>query len=253
MLKAVLFDLSGVLYQDQQLLHGAVEALQTLRRQPLALRFVTNTSRQTSEQLLQRLNGMGLEVRREELFTAAGAVLAYLQRHGYTAYPLVHPNLDEEFAPYTSTSPDVVVVADAGERFDYAHLNRAFSHLMTGAELIAIGDNRYFRSDGELLLDAGPFIHALAYAADKQPVVIGKPSATFFTIVLDSAACSAAETLMIGDDVIGDVEGALRAGLQACLVQTGKYQLGDEKRCALPGLQLARDVGEIVATLIDRQ
>lgn len=35
---------------------------------------------------------------------------------------------------------------------------------------------------------------------------------------------------MVGDDVFGDVEGALKAGLQACLVRTGKYQPGDEKR-----------------------
>ena len=35
---------------------------------------------------------------------------------------------------------------------------------------------------------------------------------------------------MIGDDIHGDIEGALDNGLQACLVQTGKYQAGDEKR-----------------------
>ena len=34
----------------------------------------------------------------------------------------------------------------------------------------------------------------------------------------------------LGDDVQGDVEGALDNGLQACLVQTGKYQAGDDKR-----------------------
>jgi hypothetical protein len=48
-------------------------------------------------------------------------------------------------------------------------------------------------------------------------------------------------------------EGALGAGLQACLVRTGKYQPGDEERCALPGLQLALDVDDIVGTLMDRQ
>ena len=36
--------------------------------------------------------------------------------------------------------------------------------------------------------------------------------------------------MMVGDDVFGDVEGALQAGLQACLVRTGKYRAGDEAR-----------------------
>jgi ribonucleotide monophosphatase NagD (HAD superfamily) len=34
---------------------------------------------------------------------------------------------------------------------------------------------------------------------------------------------------MVGDDVLGDVVGATDAGLQGCLVRTGKYQAGDEK------------------------
>ena len=61
---------------------------------------------------------------------------------------------------------------------------------MQGASLIAIGDNRYFRKDGELALDAGPFIHALRYAAHIEPVIVGKPSETFFEIVMNSVPCS---------------------------------------------------------------
>ena len=34
------------------------------------------------------------------------------------------------------------------------------------------------------------------------------------------------------DDVFGDVEGALNAGIDACLVRTGKYRPGDESRVA---------------------
>ena len=35
------------------------------------------------------------------------------------------------------------------------------------------------------------------------------------------------ESLMVGDDVLADVVGAVDAGLQGCLVETGKYQPGD--------------------------
>ncbi|MCY1560530.1 HAD hydrolase [compost metagenome] len=50
--------------------------------------------------------------------------------------------------------------------------------------------------------------------------------------------------LMIGDDVEGDVLGAQRAGLQGCLVQTGKYRRGDEAKA--PGTLLAKDLAEAV-------
>jgi len=38
--------------------------------------------------------------------------------------------------------------------------------------------------------------------------------------------------LMVGDDVIADVGGALDAGLRGCLVRTGKYRAGDEQKVA---------------------
>jgi ribonucleotide monophosphatase NagD (HAD superfamily) len=53
---------------------------------------------------------------------------------------------------------------------------------------------------------------------------MGKPSAAFFWVVTGSLALPPAECLMIGDDVEADVCGARSAGLQAALVQTGKYR-----------------------------
>ena len=61
---------------------------------------------------------------------------------------------------------------------------------------------------------------------------MGKPSAEFFHQALASTRADAGRALMVGDDVFGDVEGALNAGLRACLVRTGKYRAGDEDRVA---------------------
>jgi ribonucleotide monophosphatase NagD (HAD superfamily) len=67
---------------------------------------------------------------------------------------------------------------------------------------------------------------------------MGKPGKAFFDQVVASTGCTASECLMIGDDVLGDVEGALNAGLQACLVRTGKYREGDENRIDPPARTL---------------
>ena len=244
MVQAVLLDIAGVLYEGRTPLPGAIESVAELQRQTLPLRFVTNTSQQSPQQVKQHLDDLGFLIKQDQLFTAPAAVITYLRDRAMTCYALVHPNLDQLFEPYQSLTPDAVVVADAGERFNYNHMNQAFQHLMAGAELIAIGDNRYFKREGELVLDAGPFIRALAYAADKEPVIIGKPSTMFYEVVLTSIHCAAEQAVMIGDDVIADCEGAMRAGLRACLVRTGKYRPGDEARCKLPGLICANDLPE---------
>jgi HAD superfamily hydrolase (TIGR01458 family) len=242
MIKAVFLDIAGVLYDNGKPVAGALEAVKRLQRQLVAVRFVTNTSQLSPRQVGAHLENLGFTVEPGQLFTAPEAITAYLNERSLKCYALVHPNLDELFQPFRSDTPDAVVVADAGDRFDYPHLNIAFQFLMKGAVLIAIGDNRYFSEEGKLMLDAGPFIYALGYAADKEPVIIGKPSGTFFEIVLNSVPCTPREALMIGDDVTADCEGALRAGLRACLVRTGKYRPGDESRCALPNLRCEADI-----------
>lgn len=250
MVKAVFFDLSGVLYVDKQAIPGALATIERLQKTDLPLRFITNTSRRTRAMVLNDLKEMGFNIHPDQLFTATVALQQYLQQQGLSAYAINHVNIDGELAPYLSDSPDVVVVADAADRFDYAHLNRAFQYLLKGANLIAIGENRYFKSEGELLLDAGPFIRALEFACDTQATVIGKPAKAFFQLVVDSVGVSAGAVLMIGDDAIGDVEGALNAGLQGCLVKTGKYLTGDEERIRLTGALLAEDVGEAVERFV---
>lgn len=57
---------------------------------------------------------------------------------------------------------------------------------------------------------------------------MGKPAASFFQQALAALNVTAEQTLMIGDDRIGDVLGAQACGIHGVLVRTGKYRPGDE-------------------------
>ncbi len=250
-IRGVLLDLSGVLYVGSAAVPGAPEALARLRETGLPLRFITNTTRSTRQAIGEKLRRLGFEIEDDEIFTAPSAVRAYLAEHGLRPQLLIHPGLEPEFAEVDQYDPNAVVLGDAGEAFDYARLNRAFRLLMGGAPLIAMGDNRYFAEDGGLSLDIGPFVRALEYAADTEAVVLGKPAEAFFHSAVDALGCSPAEAVMVGDDAISDVEGALEAGLQAVLVKTGKYRENDETRIGREGAGLAEDFPAWVETLIE--
>ena len=184
------------------------------------------------------------------MFTATEALVAYLVRDRLRPFLLVHPNLDEEFKTLDRDRPNAVVVGDAAERFTYQRLNAAFRLLIDGAPLLAIATNRYFREADGLSLDAGPFVAALEYAAQAEAILFGKPAPAFFQAVLTDLGTSSAETLMIGDDVEADVNGALSLGLQAVLVRTGKYRAGDKRRIGEGGHCVA-DVGEAVDAVLN--
>ncbi|HEX6584623.1 MAG TPA: HAD hydrolase-like protein, partial [Thermoleophilaceae bacterium] len=117
-----------------------------------------------------------------------------------------------------------------------------FRHLLAGAELIALQKNRYWLREDGLCLDVGPFVAALEYAAACEAHVVGKPAAAFFGDVLDGAGTAPDQAVMVGDDIESDIGGALRAGLAAILVRTGKYRA---KAVLASGIQPTATVGSI--------
>lgn len=253
MIRGVLLDISGVLCIGDQPLPGATEAVSTLRASDIPVRFVTNITRTPRRGVLDRLAGMGFDIPENALFTAPMAAREYLLTHHLRPYLLVHPWIEGEFADLSTESPNAVLVGDAGPLFTYERLNRAFRLLMEGKPLLAMGCNRYFTEEDGLSLDAGPFVAALEYAAGVRATVFGKPAPAFFEAAVTSLGCLPTEAVMVGDDALVDVEGALLAGLQAILVQTGKYRPGDERQIQAPGAVVLPDLPAAAERIIRKK
>lgn len=254
MVKAVLLDLAGVLYDGERAVPGAATAVARLRRSGLPVRFLTNSTRQPRRVLIARLERLGFDVAPKEVFTPAIAACERLNRAGQVPHLLIHPDLAEDFQGVPSGGPETaVVLGDAGEFFTYDRLNAAFRVLTGGADFYALAANRTFRdSDGELSMDAGAFVAALEYAARTKAEVLGKPAPAFFAAALEDAGVAAADAAMIGDDAEADIAGALAAGLGAAiLVRTGKYRTGDEERVQPRPTLVARDLAEAVDQLLE--
>lgn len=251
-LKGVLLDLGGVVYIGNEPLPGAIDAIERLREADIPVRFLTNTTRSPQSSVLAKLRSMRIPVEADELFTPALAARKMIERQGLTPHLLIHPALAEDFAGLEHGERRAVVIGDAGEGFTYDAMNAAFRELEHDAVFIALANNRSFRDDdGELSLDAGPFVAALAFASQKEAVVLGKPSRDFFHAALASMNCTPQEAAMVGDDVEGDVEGALAAGLTGILVRTGKYADGDEATIDPPPSHVADDLASAAAWILD--
>jgi HAD superfamily hydrolase (TIGR01458 family) len=232
---AYLLDRDGTLYSGGAAVPGAVEALDRLRRGNVPFRLVTNTTSRSRRMLVERLDGYGLRVGADEIVTATLAGATLLQARGFTRVaPFIPSAALEDLAGLTllggtsgrpSAAAQAVVVGDLGERWTYALLQEAFEHIMSGAALVALSRDRYFRQGERLALDAGPFVAALEYAAGSPAEVAGKPSPAFFGAAVSSLGLPLDRSVaMVGDDLWSDVEGAQRAGLQGWLVRTGKFR-----------------------------
>ena len=229
-MRALLIDLDGVLYVEDDPIAGAVEALAALRASGRSLRFVTNTTSRPRRLILARLERLGFDVAPDELVTPAALAVRHCMDRGHRTVRLVmNDELREDFAGVEEGRDrvDAVIVGDCGEAFDYTTLNDAFRSLMDGAELIALQKNRFWLTPDGLSLDVGPFVAALEYAASTDAFVVGKPAPAFFAAALAGTGVAAACAAMVGDDVESDVGGARRApAWPAILVRTGKFREG---------------------------
>jgi HAD superfamily hydrolase (TIGR01458 family) len=226
-IRALLIDLDGVLYVEEEPIAGAAEALQRLREGGLGLRFVTNTTAHSRDRTLEKLARLRLRVDSDELVTPAALAVQYCLKRGRQRVALImNAEVKRDFAELEETTgrADAVIIGDLGAAFGYDVLNHAFRLVMDGAELIALQKNRYWmRADG-LSLDVGPFVAAVEFATGRDAYVVGKPATGFFDQVLASVGVDANAAAMVGDDIESDIGGALRAGLDAILVRTGKYR-----------------------------
>jgi len=232
-MKALLFDMDGVLYQGDRVIKGAVETLHWCEQRRIPHLFVTNTSSKPRRALVERLSAMGLSVSAEEVFAPPVAAHEYLTAKKATPAALfVRAPTREDFEGLEVVGDSdeqgarSVVIGDIGEAWDFRTLNRAFRLLMAEPRpvLIALGMSRYAQGEDGLVLDVAPFVKALEHAADCEAVVMGKPAKHFFDAAIRKLGTTAAETVMVGDDIWSDVAGAQAAGLAGVLVRTGKFR-----------------------------
>ncbi|XP_012498087.1 PREDICTED: haloacid dehalogenase-like hydrolase domain-containing protein 2 [Propithecus coquereli] len=219
-LKAVLVDLSGTLHIEDAAVPGSQEALKRLRGTSVIVRFVTNTTKESKQDLLERLRKLEFDISEDEIFTSLTAARSLVEQKQVRPMLLVDDRALPDFK-------EALLLAN----FHFLGLPRL---LLDGAPLIAIHKARYYKRKDGLALGPGPFVTALEYATDTKATVVGKPERTFFLEALRGTGCEPEEAVMIGDDCRDDVGGAQNAGMLGILVKTGKYRAADEEKINPP-------------------
>jgi HAD superfamily hydrolase (TIGR01458 family) len=239
-MNTLLFDMDGVLYEGDRAIPGAAEAVAWCRGRGIPHRFLTNTTSRPRCALVEKLAAMGIDVTAEAILTPPVAAAEWLQRHIDGPVALFVPEATrEEFADIDQSDSGkvaAVVLGDLGTAWDFPTYNRIFRLLMEHPEapLVALGMTRYWQAEDGLRLDVGPFVKGLEYATGREALVMGKPAAPFFETALAQLNAAAEETLMVGDDIRGDIAGAQAAGIKGVLVRSGKFRPADLEQGITP-------------------
>lgn len=229
-----------------------------LRQTGIQIRFVTNTTKESGQTLLNRLTTIGFRIQAAEIYSSLSAAAQYVRNTGLkNPFYMLSDDARTEFPVATDANDfDAVVVGLApAEQYSYDRLTHAFRIVLGGrCPLIAVHEGRYYRRSDGLAVGPGLYTRGLEYAAGTRAIVVGKPNRYFFETAIP-ATVQPHECCMIGDvseergallcnvepvynvgfvfvffflfsntqDAIDDVNGAMAIGMKGILVKTGKY------------------------------
>ena len=90
------------------------------------MRFVTNTTKESKETLLARLDKIGFEIAAEEVFTSLTAARHLVERRKLRPILFLEKDALKDFKGISCEDPNSVVVGLAPQCFHYDLMNKAF-------------------------------------------------------------------------------------------------------------------------------
>lgn len=112
---------------------------------------------------------------------------------------------------------------------------------------ITVGVASNFDNRLNQVCDQLPAVAAIPHRIVSSLVGYRKPSKEFFAAVEKATGVPAERTLMVGDDIVNDIEGAQQAGLQAALIDRS----GEPP--TLSGVHVLSDLRQLIAIVEESQ
>jgi HAD superfamily hydrolase (TIGR01450 family) len=229
----VLFDIDGVLVTSWRPIPGAAATLRTLDEHRIPRSYLTNTTTLTRLQIASALSAAGMNVRPEEIITAALLTADHVRAHypgarcfvvnsGDIAADMPGVDIVDSLAP--GATPDVVILGGAGPEYDHRTLSRVYEWMTAGVPVVAMHRSTAWETDAGLLVDTGMYVLGLEEASGRSVTAVGKPAPVGFEAAAARIGVDPEEMHMVGDDLNNDVLPAQVVGMTGVLVRTGKFR-----------------------------
>lgn len=248
-------DLDGTVYLGERWINGALEFLQKIQDTGRSYIFMTNNSSRSSEDYLEKLKRMGLEVPESAIITSGQATIPFLHREyeGKSVFLMGNPSLAQEFLKagikLEDKHPDMVVTA-FDTTLDYKKMCKVCDFLREGMPFVATHPDLNCPTETGFVPDIGSF-HALIEASTgrKPDVIVGKPHREIIAAMLEKAGAKAESTAVVGDRLYTDVASGVQNGLAGILVLSGESRLDDVKASKVKPNLIFDSVNEMIRWL----
>jgi NagD protein len=221
-----LIDMDGVLVRGQHLIPGADQFIERLRSKNLKFLVLTNNPIYTQLDLAHRLQRIGLEINKEEIFTSAMATAHFLQMQNPNCKAFVigesglQVALHEAGIIQTEFDPEYVVLGETNT-YNFEQITKAVRLIAAGARFIATNPDPTGPTERGILPACGAMAALIERATGRAAFFIGKPNPFMMRAALNYLGIHSESTVMVGDRMDTDIVAGIQSGLGTVLVLSG--------------------------------
>ena len=256
-LDGLILDMDGVLWRGMEPMPGLVSFFDALRQKGTHFVLATNNSTRTLAQYADKLGGMGVEIRPEQVITSAYAAADYLLTladPGTPVYAVGEAGVIDALESRGFRVADEearFVVAGLDRSFTYEKMARAMQLILKGASYLGTNPDVTLPTPADPLPGAGAVLAGITAATGVQPVIIGKPEAWMFQQAMARLGTRPERTAMVGDRLETDILGGRNAGVRTILVLSGITQRADLDASPLKPDWVFEDLRTLTAALLE--
>ena len=245
-----LIDMDGVIYRGSELVPGACEFIEALKRDSIPFIFLTNNSQRTRRDVMTKLARMGIEVEEHHIFTCAMSTARFLAKHkpAGTAYVIGEGGLLQALHKngysIVDSNPDFVVVGE-GRTVTLDMLERAVTSILNGARLIATNLDPNCPTNTGTRPGCGATVAYLETATGMKAFSCGKPSPIMMRAARKELSLATSGTVMLGDTMSTDILGGIQMGYRTILTLTGSTSRSDVSSYAYAPDLIIESVAEL--------
>ena len=240
-------DMDGTFYLGNDILDGALDFLEAVKRAGKRYIFFTNNSSTTPELYIEKLKRMNCHITRDMIMTSGDVMIRYLKalHPGKSVYLLGTPALEENFrqeginlfvSERDETAamsharcekvPDIVVVS-FDKTLNYEKFSNACVYIMQGAQFLATHLDINCPVQGGFIPDCGAMCAAIELSTKVKPKFVGKPFKETVDMVVDATGVDRSRIAFVGDRIYTDVATGVNNGAMGVLVLTGETLLSE--------------------------
>lgn len=256
-IRCFLLDMDGTIYLGNQLIEGAKEFLEKLKKNHTRYIFLTNNSSKDKEAYLNKLRNLGIQAEEEDMFSSGDATIHYLRKHtNYNKiYLLGTPALIRSFEKagfevITERDQDIdCVVLGFDTTLTYDKLWAACDYVKKVPFIATHPDFVCPLEDNKNMPDVGAMIAFIKAATGKEPLIIGKPYEHMLNAIMDIYHYNKGDMAMIGDRLYTDIKMGFDFDIKSFLVLSGETSLEDYRKSEIEASYVIDSVKDIIKYL----